>query len=98
VVSPLRSRVAHVVAVGADLPPRLAQASLPRWQRSRAAAGWGCIALYLAVFPANLHMAINQVPFGGEPVEPWILWARLPLQLVFMGWAYAVTRPAADRP
>jgi uncharacterized membrane protein len=54
-------------------------------------AGSACsIATLIAVFPANLHMALNadeyreHVP-GGEPS----LWARLPVQLLFIAWAYA---------
>ena len=53
---------------------------------------WGLIALYIAVFPANVNMAIHQIPFG--PAVPlWVLWARLPLQLVLIAWAWAYTRP-----
>ena len=63
--------------------------------RVRRAAGWGLIALYVAVFPANIHMAVNQVPMGGEPVPAWALWLRLPLQAVFIVWAWWV---AAARP
>jgi len=60
------------------------------WHRTRRAAAWGLIALLLVVFPANLNMAINQLPLGDTPVAPWMLWARLPLQLVLIAWAYAV--------
>ncbi len=64
--------------------------------RTRNMAGWGLIALFLAVFPANLHMAFNDVPFQGEPVPTVLLWGRLPFQLVFIVWAWWVSRPAAD--
>ena len=48
------------------------------------------IATLLAVFPANVHMALNAEDFeahvpGGEPA----LWARLPVQALFIAWAYA---------
>ncbi len=62
-------------------------------KRSRAAAGWGLIALYIAVFPANLHMALNNIPLDGQPVSPWLLWARLPIQALLIAWAYSVSRP-----
>ncbi len=52
----------------------------------RRAAAWGLIALLIAVFPANIHMAMNDV--AGKGIAPWILWARLPLQLVFIAWIY----------
>ena len=60
---------------------------------TRRIAAWGLIALYVAVFPANVNMALNHLPFGDRPVEAWQLWARLPLQLVFIAWAYWYTRP-----
>jgi len=61
--------------------------------RTRRPAGIGIIALLLAVFPANINMALNDLPMNGEPVPPALLWARLPLQLVFIAWAWWVTKP-----
>jgi uncharacterized membrane protein len=54
----------------------------------RRAAGWGLIALLIAVFPANLHMAINDVHVDGKATSPLLLWLRLPLQLVFIVWVW----------
>lgn len=56
------------------------------------AAAWGLIALLVAVFPANIQMAIN--PQLYPDISPALLWLRLPLQAVFMAWAYWFTRPA----
>ena len=50
---------------------------------TRRFAGYGLLALLIAVFPANVHMAINQVYLEGMPQEQWLLWLRLPLQLLF---------------
>jgi uncharacterized membrane protein len=61
--------------------------------QTRRAAAWGLILLYLAVFPANVNMAVNHLPLDGKPVDPALLWARLPLQLVLIAWAYWYTRP-----
>jgi uncharacterized membrane protein len=61
--------------------------------QTRRWAAWGLIALFVAVFPANLNMALNHLPLGTEPVPTWALWARLPLQLVLIAWAYWFTRP-----
>jgi len=47
-------------------------------------AAWGLIALLLAVFPANLNVALNGWP--GVSLPQWILWARLPLQPLMI-WA-----------
>jgi uncharacterized membrane protein len=61
----------------------------------RRAAGIGLIALYIAVFPANLNMALNHLQIGNDPMPTWALWGRLPFQIVFIAWAYwvAVARP-----
>lgn len=56
----------------------------------RRAAGLGLIALFIAVFPANINMALNNIPLGNDPVPTWALWARLPFQFLFIGWAYWV--------
>lgn len=50
----------------------------------QAAAGWGLFALLWAVFPANIHMAVNQVQPEGTRIPQIALWLRLPLQFVFM--------------
>jgi uncharacterized membrane protein len=55
-------------------------------------AAWGLIALFLAVFPANINMAINHLPLFGRDMPSWALWARLPLQAVFIAWAWWYTR------
>jgi uncharacterized membrane protein len=47
------------------------------------------IATLLAVFPANLHMALNAEDFDDVPGGEAALWARLPLQAAFIAWAYA---------
>ena len=50
----------------------------------RRAAGWGLIALLVAVFPANWHMALGDVRIEGRDIPPLLLWLRLPLQLVLI--------------
>jgi uncharacterized membrane protein len=52
-------------------------------------AGWGLIALLVAVFPANVYMAMEAEKFGIAPV--W-LWLRLPLQLVLIAWVWWATK------
>lgn len=61
--------------------------------RTRRAAGRGLIVLLLAVWPANIWMAMNAKEFAGIPA--WLLWLRVPLQLALMGWVWSVTRPNA---
>jgi uncharacterized membrane protein len=52
-------------------------------ERTRRGARWWLLATLAAVYPANIHMAVNHKCFPGIP--PVALWARLPLQFVF-GW------------
>ena len=59
-----------------------------RWE---VVAAWGLIALLIAVFPANLHMATHQELYPTLP--PVGLWLRLPIQGVLIAWAYWYTRP-----
>ena len=58
--------------------------------RTRKAAAWGLIALLVAVMPANVWMAQHPQRYPGIPV--WLLWARLPLQLPLLWWAWLYTR------
>lgn len=57
--------------------------------QTRKAAGWGLTALLVAVFPANLHMALNAERYPQVP--RWALWARLPLQPLAVWWALQST-------
>ena len=63
----------------------------------RRAAAWGLIALLIAVFPANLHVALHNVPIGGrtEGLGIWN-WVRLPFQGVLIAWAWWHARPPSD--
>ncbi len=54
--------------------------------RTRRAAAWGYLALVVAVFPANIHMALH--PEDWPQLPEAALWLRLPFQLVFAAWAW----------
>ena len=63
--------------------------------RTRRAASYGLVLLYLAVFPANINMVVH--PELGRGLPEWSLWARLPLQFVLIAWAlWAGGSDAAD--
>jgi uncharacterized membrane protein len=63
---------------------------------ARPYARWWLIALLTAVFPANVHMALE--PEDYKEVPAWALWARLPFQVVF-GWAvWRATEPSGSAP
>ncbi len=57
-----------------------------------ALAGWGLIALLIAVFPANLHMAMNPGLYPSTSLTALLV--RLPIQGVLIAIAYWFTRPA----
>lgn len=61
---------------------------VPRLSRT---AAWGIIALLIAVFPANIYLFQNQELL---PAPAWVHAVRLPLQAVFIAWAYWHTRPS----
>lgn len=54
-------------------------------------AAWAIIVLLIAVFPANIYMAMNPERF--PDVNPIALLVRLPFQALFIAWAYWFTRP-----
>ncbi len=53
-------------------------------------AAWGLIALFVAVFPANLNMAFH--PELVPQIPRLLLWLRLPLQAVLIWWAWQLTK------
>jgi uncharacterized membrane protein len=53
--------------------------------RTRRPAGAGLIALLIAVFPANIYMAMHPEMFAGIASPAAMLW-RLPLQFVLIAW------------
>ena len=73
------------IAGGAMVVPR----------RTRRLARWWLLGLLVAVFPANVHMAVNPEQVRGldlNKIPRWALWARLPLQPLAMLWVWRATR------
>lgn len=62
------------------------------------AAAWGLVALFIAVFPANINMAVNQISIEHVPHIPALYWARLPFQAVLIAWAWWYTRSPEKQP
>ena len=63
-------------------------------EATRGLARWWLIGLLLAVFPANVHMALSPGQIRGldwNRVPRWTLWARLPLQFVAIWWVWHAT-------
>jgi uncharacterized membrane protein len=86
-----RKREAVLVSGVAEIAGSLAVAH----PRTRRFARWWLLGLLLAVFPANVHMAVNPEQVRGldlDRVPRWTLWARLPLQPLAMFWVWRATR------
>ena len=63
--------------------------------RTRALGGLWLVAVLVAVFPANVHMALQAERYPDVPEA--LLWLRLPLQGVLIAWAGSATRQRARR-
>ena len=86
-------REAVLVSGAAELAGAAALLAAP----TRGLARWWLIGVLAAVFPANVHMAINPEQIPGldlKRIPRWTLWARLPLQPLMMLW---VMRATAER-
>ena len=60
----------------------------------RALARWGLISLLIAVFPANIYMAMNPNLFPEFSLA--LLYFRLPLQFLFIFWVLKATEMVRD--
>ncbi len=56
--------------------------------------GYGLVALLIAVFPANINMAVNEVGVSDASFSPALLWLRLPLQFVLIALILWCTKRA----
>jgi len=57
------------------------------WARTRRLAGWMLAVYFVAVFPANIHNALNGLAVDGLPQASWYYWLRLPFQPLALWWA-----------
>lgn len=57
--------------------------------RTRRLAGWACVVLFVAVYPANIKMALDSVDGDGNGL---IAWLRLPLQIPLVLWSLYIAR------
>ncbi len=58
-------------------------------------AVYGLAALLIAVFPANIYGAYNNVQLGGFMNYSFYQWLRLPLQILLIGWTLWFARAAS---
>ena len=57
--------------------------------QTRKISAWGLILLLIAIFPANINMAIHSTEWNFSAV---VLYLRLPIQLLLIWWAYGYTK------
>jgi len=55
---------------------------------TKKSAAIGLILLLLAVFPANIYVALNNVQLGGFMSYAVYQWLRLPMQFVLIFWVW----------
>ncbi len=58
-------------------------------ERTRRLAAWGLIVMLVIYFDVHIFMLMHTERFPAIPV--WVLYARIPLQFLFIGWAWAYT-------
>jgi len=59
---------------------------------TRRLAGWWLVTTLVAIFPANVNMAVHPERYQAFP--RWVLWARLPFQALFI---WSVSRAIRGR-
>ncbi len=90
---PLARRRREIVAISGAA--EIAGAALVLPPSSRRLGRWWLLSLLVAVFPANLHMALSPDQIEGvgiHRIPRWMLVARLPLQPLAMVWVWRATR------
>jgi len=78
------ARVATLVSGAAEIAGGLGVLN----RSTRVAAGWGLIALLLAVFPANVNMLTMAMRSDAPTLYTASLWLRLPLQALLIWWVW----------
>lgn len=85
---------AHHELVLASGAAEIAGAVMVVFPQTRRAGGLWLVATLVAVFPANVNMAIHPERYAS--FAPALLWLRLPLQGLVIWWALRATRPQSD--
>ena len=63
------------------------------FKKTRFYASWGLVFLLIAVYPANIYLAFNEIPQEAINVSSFMAsWVRLPIQFVLIGLAYKVSK------
>lgn len=84
IMPPWLDHHAFLVAISGVIEIVLGLLLIPN--RTRRFAVWGIIALLIAVFPANIQMALDY--YHSHDPNLWIAILRLPIQVLLIWWAY----------
>lgn len=89
---PLASAAPALVSVSGGL--EILSGALLVLPRTRRVGAWLAVTVLVAVWPANVQMALDGGISGtGFPGSRVLWWLRVPLQLPLLVWAYRQTRP-----
>ena len=66
--------------------------SMLLYKKTRRLAGWGLIALLIAVFPANIYLAQSDTAQQSLDISQFVAIIRLPFQFLFISLAYWHTK------
>lgn len=58
------------------------------WDKTARVTGGVLIVFFVAILPANISGALNSVDFGGMSDGPVYLFFRIPMQILFIAWAW----------
>ena len=62
---------------------------------TRKTAAWLIIILLIAIFPANIQMAVDYKTNNNPDL--WIAIVRLPVQFILVWWAWIYTKPSVGK-
>jgi uncharacterized membrane protein len=63
------------------------------FKKTRFYASWGLVFLLIAVYPANIYLAFNEIPQEAINVSSFMAsWVRLPIQFVLIWLAYKASK------
>ena len=83
---------ARAYTVGSAVVELALAAALAR-SSTRRAAGYAAAVFFVAVFPANVQMALDGgMPGTRDPGRSALAWVRLPFQIPLVWWAVQVGR------